>query len=129
MLERVQIHGLVEVRYRDRVAVTDGTQATSPLFANGNTSPTQTVGADGTVTARAGTNADFNNNRGQFVRDANGLPTKFNSPAEANLTIDDLLPFRVHANLSVDAMLTDGITLKYNAPGKLDTENSFNWLN
>lgn len=110
MLERVQVHGKVAVKYRDRVSVTDGTQNTSPLFANGNTSSTTAIAADGTSSTRANA-ADFSNNRGQFVRDANGLPTKFNSPMEANVTIDDLVPFRIHSQLGVDAMLTDGITL------------------
>jgi len=111
MLERIQVHGQVDVRYRDRVAVTSGTDTASPLFAPGNTSADSSVGADGTVTGRSGAPAkDFSNNRGNAVRDANGLPTKFNSPMEANVTIDDLVPFRVHGALDIAAMLTDGIT-------------------
>ncbi|MEZ0369381.1 MAG: S-layer homology domain-containing protein [Candidatus Sericytochromatia bacterium] len=112
MLERVQVHGKVDVRYRDRVAVTDGTDTTSALFAPGNTSAARSVAADGTVSDRANAPVkDYSNNRANAVRDANGLPTKFNSPMEANVTIDDLLPFRVHSQLDVSAMLTDGITL------------------
>lgn len=125
LLERVQVHGKVEVRYRDRVAVTDGTDAASPLFANGNSSAANTV-ANGTSTARPSTDNtnQFANNGaavGDFAatpanrqsqRDANGLPTSFNSPAAANVTIDDLVPFRIQSQLGVDAMLTDGITLK-----------------
>lgn len=112
MLERVQVHGKVEVRYRDRVSVTDGTDTASPLFAAGNTSASRSVAQDNTVSDRANSpNADYSNNRGNAVRDANGLPTKFNSPMEANVTIDDLVPFRIQSQLGVSAMLTDGITL------------------
>ncbi|MGV3524546.1 MAG: S-layer homology domain-containing protein [Candidatus Sericytochromatia bacterium] len=112
MLERVKVTGQVEVKYRDRVAVTDGTVAGSPLFANGNTSAQNVVDANGAVTAQPNAPAkEYSNNGGQAVRDARGLPTKFNSPAEANVTIDDLVPFRVHSQLGVDAMLTDNIKL------------------
>ena len=124
LLERVQVHGKVEVRYRDRVSVTDGTDAASPLFANGNSSATNVV-ANNTSSARPSTDnanqfanngaavGDFNATPAarQFQRDANGLPTSFNSPAAANVTIDDLVPFRIQSQLGVDAMLTDGITL------------------
>lgn len=110
MLERIQVHGKVEVRYRDRVAATDGTDTASPLFAPGNTSANRAVAQDGTVSDRSGAPLkDYSNNRANSVRDTNGLPTKFNSPAEANVTIDDLAPFRVHSAIDIDAMLTDGI--------------------
>lgn len=110
MLERVKIHGKVEVRYRDRVAVTDGTDKASPLFGNGNTSATKTVGTDGTVADRAA-DADkttFKNNNGETERDK-GMPKTFNSPMASRITIDDLVPFRVRSNLSVSAQLTDGL--------------------
>lgn len=113
MLERVKVHGMVEVRYRDRVSVTDGTQDSSPLFAPGNSSAANTVAQDGTVSARPDTDntKEFSNNGGQYVRDANGLPTSFSKPDSQAITIDDLVPFRVHSQLNVDAMLTDGIKL------------------
>lgn len=112
MLERVQVHGRVAVKYRDRVSVTDGTVAESPLFKAGNSSANKVVGADGTVTDQANAPVKaYSNNNGQAVRDANGLPTKFSSPMEANVTIDDLVPFRVQSSLMVNAMLTDGISL------------------
>lgn len=112
VLERVQVHGKVDVRYRDRVSVTDGTDTASPLFAAGNTSANRAVAADNSVSDRTGAPLkDYSNNRANAVRDNNGLPTKFNSPAEANVTIDDLLPFRVHSALDIDAMITDGISV------------------
>lgn len=112
MLERVKVHGQVDVRYRDRVAVTDGTDTASPLFQAGNTSANRAVAQDGTVSDRAGAPVkEYTNNKGESARDANGLPTKFSKPDEQAVTIDDLVPFRVHAQLGVDAMITDGIML------------------
>lgn len=110
MLERIKIHGKVEVRYRDRVAVTDGTEQASPLFGNGNTSATKVVGNDGTVSDRPATDdkTTFKNNNGEFERDK-GLPKTFNSPMASRITIDDLVPFRLRSNLSVSAQLTDGL--------------------
>jgi hypothetical protein len=111
MLERVQVHGRVEVRYRDRVAVTDGTDTASPLFGNGNTSASKVVGADGTVSDRpaADDKTTFKNNNGESERKA-GTPQVFNSPAASRITTDDLVPFRVRSNLNVAASLTDGLT-------------------
>lgn len=118
MLERVRVHGKVEVRYRDRVSVTDGTDKASPLFGQGNMNAATkerpnggVVGADNNLTNRsdADKDKDISNNGGQSVRTVNGLPKTFNSPASANVTIDDLVPFRVRSNLSVSAMLTDGL--------------------
>lgn len=112
MLERVKVHGQVDVRYRDRVVVTDGTDTASPLFQAGNTSANRAVAADGTVSDRTGAPVkEYTNNKGESARDANGLPTKFSKPDEQSVTIDDLVPFRVHAQLGVDAMITDGIKL------------------
>lgn len=112
MLERVRVHGKVEVRYRDRVSVTDGTDKASPLFGAGNQNATKVVGAapDLAVSDRPATDdkTTYTNNNGQTSRAA-GLPKTFNSPASANVTIDDLVPFRVRSNLSVSAMLTDGL--------------------
>lgn len=112
-LERVKVSGMVEVRYRDRVDVTDGTLKASPLFAAGNSSKDNSVAQDGTVSARPDSDnkKEFSNNGGQAVRDANGLPTSFSKPDAQNVTIDDLVPFRVHSQLNVDAMITDGIKL------------------
>jgi hypothetical protein len=110
MLERVKVHGSVEVRYRDRVSVTDGTDKASPLFGAGNQNAKSVVNADLTVSDRATTEdaTTYTNNNGQTQRAA-GLPKTFNSPSSANVTIDDLVPFRVRSNLSVSAMLTDGL--------------------
>ncbi len=96
-LERVRVHGNVNVRYRDRIDVTDGTQADSPLFDQANTTSTS--------------GADFTNNKGDFKRDANGLPEVFSKPDRQNVTIDDLVPFRVHSQINVDAMITDNAML------------------
>jgi len=116
MLERVKVSGSAEVRYRDRVAVTDGTQDSSPLFAVGNSNATSVVNdVDGTPTTQTRPDTDnarqFTNNGGDTARDENGLPSAFSSPDKQGVTIDDLVPFRVHAQLNVDAMLTDNIKL------------------
>lgn len=140
MMSRIQVHGSVEVRYRDRVAVADGTNPASPLYNTANTSATQfgqlertadtniprrekDTGSGTAITADPGTvNASgvrefsptttsktYGNNNGQAVRDGSGLPQTFNDPNTANLTVDDLAPFRVRSNLNVTAMLTDGM--------------------
>lgn len=111
MLERVRVSGQVDVRYRDRVAVTDGTQTTSPLFANGNSSPNNEVVNDAPQARANAPVAGYTNNKGDSARDANGLPTSFSKPDKQAVTIDDLVPFRVHSQLNVDAMITDGVSL------------------
>ncbi|PIQ26396.1 hypothetical protein COW36_14560 [bacterium (Candidatus Blackallbacteria) CG17_big_fil_post_rev_8_21_14_2_50_48_46] len=110
MLERVKVHGKVEVRYRDRVSVTDGTDTASPLFGAGNSNATKVVGTDLAVSDRPATDdkTTYKNNNGQAERAA-GMPKQFNSPMSPNVTVDDLVPFRVRSNLSVSAMLTDGL--------------------
>jgi hypothetical protein len=111
VLEKVQVHGSLEVRYRDRVAVTDGTDNTSPLFGNGNTSATKVVDNNGATTDRPASDnkAEYKNNNGQAERDANGLPKKFSSPSEAAVTIDDLAPFRVRGSLYVKGEVADNL--------------------
>ena len=47
----------------------------------------------------------FNNNINQYGRDRFGVPNIYNSPAEANVTIDDLVPFRLRTQLNVEAAL------------------------
>lgn len=112
MLERVKVSGMAEVRYRDRIAVTDGTDTSSPLFAAGNSNANTVVGDDLATSAREGAPvAEYTNNRGDAARDANGLPTSFSAPDNQAVTVDDLVPFRVQAQLNVDAMLTDNIKL------------------
>lgn len=96
-LEKVRVHGNVNVRYRDRISVTDGTQTSSPLYDAANTTSTS--------------GADFTNNKGDFKRDANGLPEVFSKPDRQNVTIDDLVPFRVHSQINVDAQITDNAKL------------------
>lgn len=96
-LEKVRVHGNVNVRYRDRIAVTDGTQESSPLYDAANTTSTS--------------GADFTNNKGDYKRDANGLPEVFSKPDRQNVTIDDLVPFRVHSQINVDAQITDNAKL------------------
>lgn len=112
-LEAIQVHGGVELRYRDRVMVTDGTDPQSPLFAVGNSSPTKRVLDGGVVQDRAANETNplaFSNNINQFVRDRYGLPDQYHSPGTANVTVDDLAPFRSRAWLSLDAQLQNWIS-------------------
>lgn len=109
LLEKVKVGGSLTFRYRERVAVTDGTYPTSPLFAAGNTSPERRVNVDKTVSSRDASSENtlaFNNNINQYGRDRFGVPNIYNSPAEANVSIDDLAPFRLRTQLTVDAQLT-----------------------
>lgn len=105
-LEKIQVNGSLEVRYRERLATTDGTDPRSPLFAGKNTSPENRVELDGTVTRRDPAQENtktFNNNVNQFGRDQFGVPNLYHSPSEANITPDDLAPFRFRTHLQVDA--------------------------
>jgi hypothetical protein len=108
-LEQVKVKGSVEFRYRERVAVTDGTVESSPLFAGGNTSPQRRVTPAGVVEQRDAATENtlaFNNNINQYGRDRFGVPNIYNSPAEANVTLDDLVPFRLRTQLNVEAALS-----------------------
>lgn len=109
VLEQVQVHGSVELRYRERLAVTDGTFPTSPLYAPGNSSPTRRVTIEGNVEQRDPATENtlaFNNNVNQYGRDEFGVPNLYHSPSDANISIDDLAPFRLRTQLDVQAQLT-----------------------
>lgn len=105
-LEKIQVTGSFDIRYRERLVTTDGTDPQSPLFAGKNTSPENRVELDGTVTKRDSATENtktFNNNVNQFGRDEFGIPNLYHSPSEANITPDDLVPFRFRTHLQVDA--------------------------
>ena len=105
-VDKIQVNGSLDVRYRERLAVTDGTDPKSPLFAGKNTSPENSVALDGTVSKRNPATENtktFNNNVNQFGRDEFGVPNLYHSPSEANITPDDLTPFRFRTHLQVDA--------------------------
>lgn len=111
--EAIQVHGGVELRYRDRVMVTDGTDPSSPLFAKDNSSPTKRVLDGGVVQDRQANETNplaFSNNINQFVRDQFGLPNQYHSPSAPNVTLDDLAPFRTHGWLTVDARPFDWVS-------------------
>jgi hypothetical protein len=106
MIEKIQVNGSLDVRYREVLATTDGTDPQSPLFAGKNTSSENSVAIDGTVSKRdpASENTKaFNNNINQFGRDEFGVPNLYHSPSEANITPDDLVPFRFRTHFQVDA--------------------------
>lgn len=105
-LERVQVHGSVQARYRERVMTTDGTFPESPLFAPGNSSPDRRVNLDSQVEQRPADDPNrksFSNNVNQFGRDQYGIPNVYHSPSEANITPDDLAPFRMRTRLNIQA--------------------------
>jgi hypothetical protein len=105
-LEKIQVNGSLDVRYREVLATTDGTDPQSPLFAGKNTSPQNSVALDGTVTKRDPATENtkaFNNNINQFGRDEFGVPNLYHSPSEPNITPDDLAPFRFRTHFQVDA--------------------------
>ncbi len=109
VLEQVKVKGSLEFRYRERVAVTDGTYPESPLFAGGNTSPERRVTPEGNVEQRDASTENtlaFNNNINQYGRDRFGVPNIYHSPADANVSIDDLVPFRLRTQLGIEAALT-----------------------
>jgi hypothetical protein len=113
-LERVEIHGSLEVRHRERIGVTDGTDKGSPMFAPNNSNPTQQVTQGGNVVPRNPNDPNplaFSNNIGQYSRDQYGVPNRYHSPSEPNLTVDDLAPFRIRNTWEVKAQLHDRLRL------------------
>jgi len=112
LLEKVQVHGSVEVRYRERVATTDGTVASSPLFAPGNSSQARRVNTEGGIETRPADDPNpkaFDNNVNQFGRDQYGVPNVYHSPADANITPDDLAPFRARTRLDIQAQWNEWV--------------------
>lgn len=106
LLEKIQVNGSLDVRYREVLATTDGTDPQSPLFAGKNTSPQNRVNLDGSVTKRDPATENtktFNNNINQFGRDEFGVPNLYHSPSEPNITPDDLAPFRFRTHFQIDA--------------------------
>lgn len=114
-LENIRISGGMQIRYRDRVMVTDGTDRNSPFFAARNSSPDKRVDENGVVNDRVAANEvnplAFTNNINQFVRDQFGLPDQYHSPSDANVTVDDLAPMRSRTWLNVDVTMTDWLDM------------------
>jgi len=82
-LEKVKFSGEVQVRYRDRIAVTDDTQYASPLFS--------------------GTSVNGNN----LGDSATGV---YNSPNGNYITKNDSLPLRVKTSLNLDVDFSPDIS-------------------
>lgn len=113
-LERVEIHGSLEVRHRERIGITDGTDKGSPMFAPNNSNPAQRVTQAGDVVPRDANDHNplaFSNNIGQYSRDQYGVPNRYHSPSDPNLTVDDLAPFRIRSTWEVKAKFSDRLRL------------------